>query len=85
MIVPTAEESADAGATDGVSVDPAALRATVAVLERDLEAREAQVSALHEQYERALAERDGTPDRERVHETRTDGGLVGRVKRVLEK
>ncbi|WP_435348029.1 hypothetical protein [Haloarchaeobius sp. HRN-SO-5] len=82
---PTAEDPDEPVAPESVQVDPAALRATVAVLERDLAAREAQVSALHEQYETVLAERELAADRQRVREARTDGGVVGRVRRALEK
>jgi hypothetical protein len=53
----------------------------VAVLERDLAAREAQVSAMRAQYEAVLAAHDADEDRE----LRTSGGgsLVDRVRRVL--
>ncbi|WP_256296045.1 hypothetical protein [Haloarchaeobius salinus] len=73
------EEPSDA--SDGTRTDPAALRASVALLERDLAAREAQVSAMREQYETALAAHDADEDRE----LRTDGGwtLVGRLRHVL--
>lgn len=76
---PLGEEPSDA--SDATRTDPAALRAQVAVLERDLAAREAQVSALREQYETALAARDESEDRE----LRTDGGrtLGERLRHLL--
>ncbi|WP_257299161.1 hypothetical protein [Haloarchaeobius sp. FL176] len=75
------EEPTDKRDTDHTPTDPAALRAQVALLERDLEARESQVNALREQYETALAARDADEDRE----LRTDGGrtLVGRLWHAL--
>ena len=75
------EEPSEETDTDRTRTDPAALRAQVAVLERDLAAREAQVSAMREQYEAALAAHDTDEDRE----LRTDGGwtLVDRVRRAL--
>lgn len=78
---PTDERDTDHTPTDHTPTDPAALRAQVALLERDLEARESQVNALREQYETALAARDADEDRE----LRTDGGrtLVGRLWHAL--
>ena len=75
------EEPTDERDIDHTPTDPAALRAQVALLERDLEARESQVNALREQYETALAARDADEDRE----LRTDGGrtLVGRLWHAL--
>jgi len=79
---PLGEEPTDAGDPEQPPTDPAALRATVAVLERDLAAREAQVSAMREQYETALAAHDDDEDRD----LRTDGGggLLARLRRTLE-
>jgi hypothetical protein len=78
---PPGEEPTDERGTDHTRTDPAALRAQVAVLERDLAARESQVNAMRERYEAALAARDRDADRE----LRTDGGrtLVDRLRHAL--